>query len=349
MPDLASTAADRIKHLLERGIKLPPLPASGLELMNILRQPSDAINVQGVAALVENDPTLAANLLRVANSPAYGTVRTVNRVSQAIMVLGLDETIQMLNYYLMRKLFPRVPALPHFDPQQFWLHAWGCAMAARHLGQPQYLVHCIPGELYLAGLLHDIGKIMMAIYLTDEFGQCLALAHESQRPLHEVEQEQLGTNHAELGGLLLDAWNLPQPILAAVGGHHNPSAIPAAERELVSLIELANTLAHEAAIGGSGNPAPTDLADTALYCEGRSPLVQPSAEAGILQDIILQLQAKAKALDEKAAPGGDSGTAEPAATSVSVAPAVAVPAAEHTEPVAPATGFLSRVIRFFRG
>lgn len=343
---MSSSPSERIASLLNQGVKLPPMPASGTELMSILRQPAESLNVQRIAQLVEGDPALALQVLRVANSPMYSVSRSVTRVPQAIVLLGLDETVQLLNYYLVLSLFPPIPALPHFDPAAFWLHAWGCSQAARALANPQYLVHCLPGELCLAGLLHDIGKAALAVHLPEEFGACLEEAYGKGRKLHEVERERLGTDHAELGAALMDVWRLPGPILLAVRGHHNPAELPEGKREMAMLLELANSLAHEAEVGESGNPECVDTADTLLYREGSSPLASPQAEETIFKAIKEQLRRKGEALT-----GKDAAGAEPAPPPAQAAPQGAQrPAAAQAAPAenAPAGkqgGWLGSLLR----
>ncbi|MCL5269226.1 MAG: HDOD domain-containing protein, partial [bacterium] len=99
---------ERLLSILDGNVQLPALPSRSAQLMHLLRQPLDAIDVRRVVALVEQDQTLTARLLRLANSPAYGGSRNITRLHQAVMAIGLVETIEVVNYLVMRKLMPRI-------------------------------------------------------------------------------------------------------------------------------------------------------------------------------------------------------------------------------------------------
>lgn len=289
MRSTRQSPAEQLAPLLNGSVKLPPLPASAPELLGLLRQSVDSINVAQVGALIERDPALAVMVLKVANSPAYAGAHSITRVGQAIMAVGLEETLQLLNFQLLRNTFPTPARIDGFSMEPFWKHAWATAMAARMLGQPQMLVGALPGELYMAGLLHDMGKMILALHLPGEFEQCLSEAAAADRPLAEVECERLGVDHAQLGGRLLTAWRLPALLIEAIAAHHAPQQAPAEARELATLLELANGLAHEAMFGISGNPRPKLREDCIMSWRGDHPLRYQGA---LMDEIVATLQSR---------------------------------------------------------
>jgi HD-like signal output (HDOD) protein len=279
---------EKLLRLLSVGVELPRLPGVGIELLSIMHMPLAQVEIRQVASMVESDPTLTAALLRVANSAYYGGIREVTMIHQAITRMGLEDSMHVLSYHYLRGVMGTTRDLPHFSSKRFWLHSWATATAARMLGQPQYLVRSLPAELYTAGLLHDIGKIVMAGHLGESFDQACAKAKEQKVPLRQVEMELIGVDHAVLGGHLLDAWNLPGSIVAAVGSHHDPASVQPPAREIALLVELADAIAHQCGFAdGTGQPVPDPLQVAVAYDP-----VSPLAAAAKLQQAVGEIQFK---------------------------------------------------------
>lgn len=288
-----ATAA-RLKEIVNEGIELPTLPSIGTELLRIVHQPLERINVQRVGGIIETDPVLAARLLRMANSPFFGVARKVTSVGHALMLIGLEESLSFLNFYLLTHMMSGCPKLKHFDPEQLWVHAWATGTAARKFGRPQFLVQALPGELYLAGLFHDIGKVIFATKMQEDFQKSLNLAHERGIALEAAEREIIGIDHAVLGAHLLDQWDLPTSILEAVGGHHRPEQLDPRKREIASLIQLADAIVNRYEVGDSGTPANKDITETFIVREGKSPLADPGAIDSLCEEIMESLQRKSE-------------------------------------------------------
>lgn len=304
---------ERLQKILGDRVKLPAMPVSGIRLLQLLQRPVDALEVQELATLVEQDPVLTARMLRIANSPLYGGVRDIRGVKQALVTIGLDEAVSALNYFLIRKLMPKVPVLPHFNSQSFWMHSVACATAARLLGNPNYNVASLPGELYLAGLLHDIGKLLMAIYMPEAFGRILEQAHREQAPLHQVERAVLGVDHALLGAHLLDEWRLPPPILDAVCCHHDPWDERAKNKDLALLVHLADRVAIQSALENGEEAAPAQPDDCLELRAGLGTLAGEEGWRQYLGAVAQRMSRHASQLDD-AAPARREGAMAPAAS-----------------------------------
>lgn len=320
---------DRVHALVDRGASLPSIPALGLELLSIIRKPIDSIDMRELVSLVEKDPTLVARILRVSNSVYYGVRREVTSVRHAITLVGLDETINYLNFYLIKAVMPECPTLNHFSADDFWSHSWSTAVAARMLGRPQLLVTALPGELYLAGLLHDIGKVVLAVHMTEDFEKALEMAHVTQIPLHEAEKHIFGVDHALLGAHLLDNWNLPGWILDAVAFHHDPGESPAEHQEMAMLIQFANSVTnHFERTAGDAHTVP--VLETAIVAREESAFSSPVTLNGIIEEIGDTLDARDDILNpseeteepdtEVEAEGGEASQAEPQSAAPETAP-----------------------------
>jgi putative nucleotidyltransferase with HDIG domain len=237
-----------IERLTRQGITLPALPRIGAELLECLRAPAEEIDIKRLTALVESDPPLAARILRLANSPYFRVQREVTQIGQALMVVGLTDAIPILYAHTLRGMFTRTPHLPGFSIEIVWRHSIAVGTAARLFCRLEPRLEAVPGELYVAGLLHDVGKIVLAIHLTEEFKACVALAKRENLPLFEAERRTLGLDHARLGARLLNNWELPESILNAVAGHHDPEAVEPAWRLGAGVVQLAQTIVGETGI-----------------------------------------------------------------------------------------------------
>jgi len=288
----------KILELLEKGVKLPALPATGINLLSLIRKPIDNISIRDLTDLIKREPELAAKILKVANSPYYGHAREVSNLSTAVVIMGLEETISILNYFHLIKLTKLSQPINHFSMDDFWLHTWGCAEASRMLGSPQHFIKSLPGELYLAGLFHDIGKTALAMYLPDEFEKCLEYAYEKNIPLYLAEREILSADHAMLGATLLDNWNLPRSILDAVCFHHSPNEADSKNKEITFCVYLANYITNSNKIGNGGSPLCDEVSKDLLREILPSIFATENTEKRIVDNITKSLKKKFNILEQ---------------------------------------------------
>jgi putative nucleotidyltransferase with HDIG domain len=280
-------------------IELPRLTGIGGELLSIMQLPLDQIEIPRVVLLVESDPSLTVEVLHTANSVYFSALREVKTVSQAIPRMGLENTIHILSHHCMGMLMSVAKSLPNFSTKEFWLHSLATATVARMLGKPQYLLHSLPGELYTAGLLHDIGKIVLASYAGDMFNQACTIAREQSIPLHQAEMQVMGLDHAKVGGQVLDAWKLPLPILNAVRGHHELLQDKPEGREIAKLVELSDAIAYHCGFAdGTGQPPP-DLMQTIIIKDGKGQITEPKILQRVLEDAKVTLADKMKMHQKK--------------------------------------------------
>ncbi|OIR00931.1 ribonuclease Y [mine drainage metagenome] len=215
--------------------RLPALSAVVQDLLDYLQRPE--VDVGQVAHRIARDPTLAARLLRVANSSFYGLQGQVATIPDALVVLGLRA---------VRTLVTGAAVVGHFrtlatgrDLRAFWAHSAGTALCARILAREQ----AVSAEnAYIAGLLHDIGRLILAARFPEADQRV-----ESHRALRdcsslEAEREVLGFDHAQIGAALAARWKFPAEIATAIASHHSPADQP--DGALVDLIHVADVMAH---------------------------------------------------------------------------------------------------------
>jgi putative nucleotidyltransferase with HDIG domain len=294
-------SSDKLMEFVSRGINLPPLSALAAQLVSAAAQPQSAIVVGRLAELIESDPVLTAKILRLANSPYFGVRRGVTSVRHAIALMGLGETLSFLAFAVVKSRVAESAQTTRFRMEDFWTHSWACATTARMLGTPQYLVRTLPGELYLAGLLHDIGKVALALHAPDDFDACLEVAQERGIPLFEAEREVLDFDHATLGAQMLEGWRLPQLILEAVGCHHSPEEASDEAVEIASLTEFADAIVNNVCgIGGGSSTRARDLGGTHLTRQGRGPLAEASVQQRVVRQVAATLAKKASVICQAA-------------------------------------------------
>jgi putative nucleotidyltransferase with HDIG domain len=214
-------------------------------LSHINEMSSSAASLQ---AIVEQDPSLTSLILKVANSSFYSPVQEISNVSRAISMMGFMELRNLVISHSLTGLFSEDLGFAELKAKDLWLHAIGVATAGKKIA---YEIKGLePEDMFAAGILHDIGRIIYCLHLKDELYDVLALAKESGISLNAAEEE-YGLTHAEVGGYLATRWKLSSVLIDAIQYHHNPEAA-GKHAKAAAVICLADALAIKAEIGMSG-------------------------------------------------------------------------------------------------
>ncbi|MCC7492053.1 MAG: HDOD domain-containing protein [Fimbriimonadaceae bacterium] len=235
-------ASPRLSALVGGAQAVPAMPRLYMELMDVLRQEnSDAADVAGV---IEQDPGMTAKILQWVNSPFFGLRHRVMAAEQAVALLGL-ETIRQL--VLSAQVFTqfRVGDVPGFDAEFVAQHSLAVALQARAVAQAAKSKLQTCEDAFLAGLLHDVGKLYLAANAPEAYGEVLDLMQRRPTDVITAEREVLGATHAEAGAYLLGLWGLSSPVVEAVAFHHTPrdSVMPGFE-PLVA-VHVANVIDND--------------------------------------------------------------------------------------------------------
>lgn len=235
----------KLEYVLNRIQALPPLPTSALRVIALTKNP--ATTVRELETVIAQDPALAAGMLRQANSSYYGYARRISSLQEAIVVLGFQATQGLAMVSAVAPLLKT--RLDGYDIEQegLWKHSLLTAMTAKRICQKLKLPF---GDVaFTAGLLHDIGKLIISIYVQEVGPYLLKKVSEANLSYVELEEKVIGYNHATVGGLLAKRWNLPEDLVSAISYHHSPSGA-GNYIELASVIHVANGLASSLGIGG---------------------------------------------------------------------------------------------------
>ncbi len=253
-------------ELVGRVHDLPTLPAV-IGRINA-EMGKESLTAASLAAIVSEDSSLASLVLKVANSAYYGLVREVDTVERAITVLGMETVRNLAMGISAFALFERDPT-GVMDLEGLWRHTLACAVAAAGILKPAGL----QDKGFLSGLLHDIGKVVMAHILPDETVMVIGQMRDSGLRQSAVEQEVFGFSHARIGGILADRWQFPEVYGRAIRFHHEPSRLnpeksdPAALR-VVNAVHVANKMVKLLGLGKSTDPKSDTVGKEALRSIG---------------------------------------------------------------------------------
>jgi HD-like signal output (HDOD) protein len=229
----------RLQGFLRAGTELPTLPASVLEIQSALA--AEEVPLGELVAIVERDPALAARLLRTANSALYARGgERVSALGPAIGRIGLRQLRAVSLAGSVLQIFKARSA--SLRPEAFWSHSAAVGVASRTLAQALSRPDLDPDVCYTAGLLHDVGLLVLDQFFPEDYAIIAGQRKELELPWWQQEEDTFGLDHGEIGGLLLGHWGLPSMIVEAVTFHHRPSDAHDGVRSAAYVVHAAEIL-----------------------------------------------------------------------------------------------------------
>ena len=242
MPDRPKDIGGFIRKIDE---KLPEAPVIVQELNDVIADELSTSN--DVARVVNKSPSLSAVLLKLVNSAFYGFPSKIDRISRAVTIIGTKQISGIALGICVMNAFKDIPR-ELLDVQDFTRHSLACGIVARILAARKNIKDT--EQLFVSGLLHDIGKLIVFKYYPDHAREAIHSARSSDRCLYQAEREILGLNHTQIGRHLIRKWRLPDELEANIVHHHTPSKSP--DPTKAGIIQLADLLVHGTGIGNSG-------------------------------------------------------------------------------------------------
>ena len=228
---------NELKNFVYQIDDLPSLPSLAVRVIEVLEDPDTTATE--LAKIISADQGITLRILRMANSAYYGFSRQIGTVNLAIVVLGFDAVKSLTLSLSIKDTIKKWGADLNFDFKEYWIHSLYTAVGARMLAKN--VSYKIPGEAFVAGLIHDMGKLVIAKYFKDKYEIICQIIEDEEKPGHVVEERVLEVNHGAIGGWLAEKWQLPDSITDTVTNHHSP-ANSSVDPHLTSIINLANSL-----------------------------------------------------------------------------------------------------------
>ncbi|WP_246540707.1 HDOD domain-containing protein [sulfur-oxidizing endosymbiont of Gigantopelta aegis] len=230
--------------------KMPSLSTTVTKVLEVCDQPN--VSANDLNKIISLDPILTGNVLKLINSAYYALPNQITSLTRAIIVLGLN-TVKNLALSTAVLGTMKESNQSSFSMDDFWMHSICVGVAAKAIAVELKVPANQREEYFLAGLLHDLGKIPMAHCFSDEYDCCLASAYEQQIPLYEAETAIFSSNHQHFGSIIAGKWKLGDSIVETMKYHHQPEKSDQAHRLLISSVAIADLYANIFSIGSAGN------------------------------------------------------------------------------------------------
>jgi len=249
--EMIDLKSELIALIQDEGSDLPTLSAVADKIISVASDP--LTSAEELADVISYDQGMTNKLLKLANSIYYSQREKVDSVKRAISVVGFDEIVGIC---LGMKVFSSFKKKSGQDMtiESLWIHGISVALASKQMveqAEPD-----IGRKIFIPGLLHDMGKTILAVYFSSDYQNVKRAAVRAKKPLYIAERAVFGLNHAELCMLLMKRWNFPESIIMPCRYHHDPESAPDAFRRHAMFINLADYLAHRAGIGKQEYPPP---------------------------------------------------------------------------------------------
>ncbi len=232
-----------LEYVFEHLTELPTFPKVVQKALAMLEDPNTLIT--DLAEVLKFDPSITANILKVTNSAHFGLPQQVTSLETALALLGQKQIREVLVASASLPYLARPIRGYGMEPRDLWAHSIGCALASEMLAE--YINFPATDVLFTSALLHDIGKIVLNIFVGARLDEIQAVARQEDITFSEAEWKVIGSDHAVLGSQLLRYWELPPDIVRAVRNHHDPDLY--VQDELSALLALSNILAVKLGIG----------------------------------------------------------------------------------------------------
>lgn len=229
----------QVLEKLDRIREIPTLPSIVLELNRLLQDPDTS--VARISQTIEKDQATALKILKLVNSAFYGLQSKVGDLRSAVIMLGYNAVRNAIVSVSVIEAFASKIKLPDFDFTDFWKHSLAVAVTSKSIAYSTRLNS--PDNCFVGGLLHDVGKVIMAQYFQQLFASVWTTFKQDAISFYEAEQKVIPTNHAAIGARLASRWQLPQGLIEAIRLHHDRQFEPR-DAEVALIIHLANIIVN---------------------------------------------------------------------------------------------------------
>ncbi len=233
-----------VEDIVSRVGALPPLPDTALKLMRVMNDPRSSMD--DIVEAVKYDQAVTGEVLKLCNSAFFGLSRKVTSLNNAMLTLGTVKVLQLVMSVHTNSMLSREQRGYGLQPGALWKHSVAVALASSLFAQRIKLPNV--NLVFTAGLLHDIGKVILNEYVADEFAEIVRRVTDEGMSFGEAEHQVLGFSHEEVGSMIAEKWRLPDAIVRCIRFHHTPGKLDPPDT-LVDTVYLANCVCLLLGIG----------------------------------------------------------------------------------------------------
>ena len=242
-------SSEQLNSIIMTTRDLPAMPQVASKVLELSADPNTS--AQQLQQIISDDQAMTGRILKIANSAMYSCSRKVKTLTEAIVMLGFDSIRSLVVTSAARNLYNTRNASTGLKERLLWEHSIGVAFACRLLVLER--IPALAEEAFLAGLMHDIGKLVLNLRVPEQFDEIVQLVYNDNLPFNSTEKEILGYDHAEVGAKLINKWNLSPMLEDTIFHHHNPEAMTI-DNPLLLYLDLGNKLCHKLGIGFVDEP-----------------------------------------------------------------------------------------------
>lgn len=232
------------KRILREVKRLPTMSQSFAKMSKLIND--EKASMSDFERVLRPDPALTADVLRIANSPYFSASREIRSVQHALLLLGSKRLFELSASVALAGVLPERIAGYEMPTESYWAHCIAVAVFSERMAQELDVAD--PGPCFTAGLLHDIGKLVIGVFLEEHAEEVPAKIYASETTFVKLEGSLLGVDHCEVGAMLAKNWNLPESICDVIRWHHCPGQAPGSQ-STVDLVHAADALAHAVGLG----------------------------------------------------------------------------------------------------
>lgn len=237
-----------VEKILQSVSELPPFPVVIQRALQLIDDPRSS--AQNVVDVIQYDPSITVDVLRLCNSAYFGLRRTIHSLREALVMIGFNQLLEIILSRETIQLYSKPCMGYDLDHGALWRHSVACALLSGIIAKR--LNRAVSPTHFTAALLHDIGKMILSKFVKDYLEEIKNLTQKRRLSFVEAERETLGIDHAELGGRITEQWEFPKAIVSAVRYHHTPFLTPE-NHEVVQLIYMCDMVALMTGIGGGAD------------------------------------------------------------------------------------------------
>ncbi len=239
---------EELREFIKEIKDLPTLPTLYISLRDKLYDPRSSAS--DIAHILASDQSICSNILKIANSAFYGLSGRITTIPHAIVVIGFNGIHHIVLNMTMTQMVTGQTAIEGFDMISFWEHSLAVGTIAKIIGKRCKGVS--QEEIFTAGLLHDIGKIVIYKHMPEKFAEIMNIVRTRDLLIREAEEQVLSLDHTQIGTALLEYWRFPDFLARTTAYHHNP-VVAKEKTKAAAIVHLADILARALEIGSGGD------------------------------------------------------------------------------------------------